>query len=178
MSCTFGTNIGKDCRDGNGGIVQAWLCKHNDIDFDATTFNPDGSIATLTLVASPSSPTPFHSYEFEFASGLAESTETSDRVSATNVWTHTLTFPIAKQDQVTRNEIKVLAAVDVFAVVKDVNGLYWAHGFDFGLYLNDGGASSGQALGDPNGYTVALTGEEKDPQNGIDLAAFSPFINP
>lgn len=177
MACILTINVPRDCRDGIGGLVRIYIVKSTDI-ASFTTGGTGGAVDLFTLVAAPSSATPFYQYDFETDSGVAEAAQTGDRPAGTSFWEHTITIPIAKQEITVRNEIKALAALDAIVIAETSNGLFWGYGLTRGLFLNGAGTSTGTAIGDANGYTLVLTGTEPDPELEVEFAAFSALINP
>jgi hypothetical protein len=62
-----------------------------------------------------------------------------------------------------RNEIKVLAQQRLVAIVEGNDGSYWLVGYENGLELNAGTSATGTAFGDLSGYSLTLSGMEKEP---------------
>ena len=77
-------------------------------------------------------------------------------------------------DVTKRNGIKVLAQQRLVAIIEGNDGSYWVAGYENGLELNAGTSATGTAFGDLSGYSVTLSGMEKEPvlsigQTEVDL---------
>ena len=178
MACILTSNIAKGCLDSVGGIKQFWIYKTDDIDQTATTVDADNSITLLAAVASPSSATPIYSYEVYSEVSIAEATSETSKENGSTFWNHTVEFPINKMTQAHREEIKVLTVMNVGVIALDNNGTYWLYGYENGLTNNGSKSSTGTVLGDKNGYTIAMAGNEPADAVEIDYSAFSALINP
>lgn len=177
MACVLTSNQGKGCLDAVAGVKKAWIYKHSDVDVSASTV-VSGEVTVMTLVAAPSSATPLFSYEFFSETALGEATSTTSKQNGTTFYDQTVTFPIAKLDIATQLELQSLVTMESGVILEDNNGAYWVYGWNNGLTNNGTKSSTGTALGDANGYQVALSGSEPLMPLNILLATFTALINP
>tara|TARA_R110000803_G_scaffold73734_3_gene137615 strand:+ start:1815 stop:2348 length:534 start_codon:yes stop_codon:yes gene_type:complete len=176
MACILTSNQGKGCLNAVAGVKKAWIYKHSDVNQASSTIVA-GEVTVLTLVAAPSSATPLFAYEFFSETALGEATSTTSKANGTTFWEDTVSFPIAQLNTATQLELQSLVTMESGVILEDNNGLYWIYGWANGLTNNGTKASTGTALGDANGYTVALSGSEPVMPYNILLATFTALVN-
>lgn len=151
MACTFTQNIGLECKDGIGGIKQIWVGDYatnlpyvSVLNGTATvdTDNYDGIIVELPP-----------------QTGSFEETINFNRDNGTVFYTQTINIMLHKLSLTKRNELSAVAQSRVMVIVTDNNGNDWLCGYEMPLDLSTATASTGKALGDLNGYTLAFVGE-------------------
>lgn len=153
MSCALTQNYYLDCRDSLGGIKKVWLGSYNDIS------SWTGSNGTYTAVSMSGY---FWSYELIKESSNFSEAITTNVQNGTTFYAQTLEIILNKLQVSTRNEILLLAKNTLVAIVEDNNGVKWILGKDAGLDITAGTIGSGTAFGDRNGYTITLTGNQKE----------------
>lgn len=155
MSCTLTQNYYLDCRDAVGGIKKVWLAAFNSV---ASWTGSDGIITAVSMTGGEY----FWSYELvKETSNFAEAITTSVP-NGTTFYAQTLEIILNKLQVNTRNEILLLAKNSLVAIFEDNNGVKWVAGMDAGLDITAGTAGTGTAFGDRNGYTITLTGNQKE----------------
>jgi hypothetical protein len=97
-------------------------------------------------------------YDVKSASGL-EQTITSSNDNGTTFFEQTLTLVLTKLDAATQVELAKVIATRPHVFIQDNNGNYLAVGMTRGCDVN-GTISTGIALGDLNGYSLTITGQE------------------
>lgn len=151
MSCTFTQNIGLECKDGIGGIKSVWIGDWSTnygeftISNGAATYNFN-DLSGITIECPPQT-------------GSFEETINFNRDNGTVFYTQTINVMLHKLSLTKRNELSAIAQARVIAIVQDNNNNFWVCGYDLPLDLSTSTASTGKALGDMNGYTLALVGE-------------------
>lgn len=149
------------CASNQGGIEFVYLCNFNDVvgfTTDGATGTDNGTITGIT------GPTSQFFYSFTGRRNTASGTDdwtVSDNGSG--FYTQTLNVIIPKQDREKREQFMLLNKGRVMALVKDNNGLWWLFGGDKGMLVSTNSAATGTASTDLNGYTFALTAEERFP---------------
>ncbi len=138
------------CKDAVGGIQKIFLADYGTLGTATIT----GGIVTAF---SGTTYTLFQ-YDVKSASGL-EQTITSSNDNGTTFFEQTLTLVLTKLDAPTQVELAKVIATRPHVFVQDNNGNYLSVGMTRGCDVN-GTISTGVALGDLNGYSLTITGQE------------------
>ena len=162
MSCTnclITSAICKGCRDTVGGLKNAYVLA--------------GSITGITY--STGSVTDMNGtgtwYEFQLEKNTASFTETitPSLENGTVFYQQDLVMVFNKLRQAVQNQLTKLAQCTSLRVVVESNeGTFFLLGYDFGMAVSAGSAGTGLTFGDRNGYTVTLTGFERDAAPAFD----------
>ena len=156
-SCALTTGFDLDCRDAVGGVKSVRLASLEDYTAMVATV-ASGAITGWTTAALE-----FFKYDqLKETSSLTETINGSSQ-NGTVYYTPEVVIVLSKLDVTKRNEIKVLAQQRLVAIVEGNDGSYWVAGYDNGLELNAGTSATGTAFGDLSGYSVTLSGMEKEP---------------
>ena len=105
-------------------------------------------------------------------SSLTETINGSSQ-NGTVFFTPEVVVVLSKLDVTKRNEIKLLAQQRLVAIVETNEGSYWVVGYENGLELNAGTSATGTAFADLSGYSLTLSGMEKEPMLSITSALVS-----
>jgi hypothetical protein len=138
------------CKDAVGGIQKVFFADYGTLG----TATISGGIVTAF---SGTTYTLFQ-YDVKSASGL-EQTITSSNDNGTTFFEQTLTLVLTKLDAATQVELAKVIATRPHVFVQDNNGNYLSVGMTRGCDVN-GTISTGVALGDLNGYSLTITGQE------------------
>ncbi|CAB4153558.1 hypothetical protein UFOVP636_8 [uncultured Caudovirales phage] len=151
--CTLTTGFGLDCKTSSGGLKKVYLQSKGDSEF---TFL-DGEVTAI--------PDSGDWYEYDLQPQTANFDEplTFNRDNSTIFYTQTITMKLHRLSSAKRNELIQVAQARIWAIVVDANDNYLLCGFENGLDLSTRTASTGTALGDFNGYDLALTHEAPNP---------------
>jgi hypothetical protein len=138
------------CKDAVGGIQKVF-------------FGDYGTLGTATIsggIVTAFSGTTYtlFQYDVKSASGL-EQTITSSNDNGTTFFEQTLTLVLTKLDAPTQAELAKVIATRPHVFIQDNNGNYLSVGMTRGCDVN-GTISTGVALGDLNGYSLTITGQE------------------
>ncbi len=150
MPCLMSTGRKLACKDAVGGVQKVFFADY-------------GTLGTATITAgivtafSGTTYTLFQ-YDVKSASGL-EQTITSSNDNGTTFFEQTLTLVLTKLDAATQVELAKVIATRPHVFIQDNNGNYLAVGMTRGCDVN-GTISTGIALGDLNGYSLTITGQE------------------
>ena len=168
MSCSLTTGYALGCRDSIGGIKTIYVQAFNAT--GSVNTNGSGTVTGFTGYASGS----FFEYDLTKATSSMTETVAGNIENGTLFYTPEITFTINKLQTAVRNELRLMARVNIIAIVLDNNGLYWLLGANNGLEVTAGTAGTGTAFGDRNGYNFTLTGMEPEPMLNISLGTFGP----
>jgi len=156
-SCALTTGFDLDCRDAVGGVKSVRLGSLEDYEAMAAT------VAAGAITGFGSAALELFKYDpLNATSSLTEPINGSSQ-NGTVYYTPEVVIVLSKLDVTKRNEIKVLAQQRLVAIVEGNDGSYWVAGYDNGLELNAGTSATGTAFGDLSGYSVTLSGMEKEP---------------
>lgn len=153
MACALTQGYTLDCRDNIGGAKAVWL-----IEFA----NVSGVTSSAGLVSVVGKANNKRFWKYEQIRGNAEAKEDieANEGNGVVVYNQTLTIILTKLQASLRNEIVLLAQNNLIAVVQDRNDKYWLYGWPEPLILATGGAGTGKAGTDLNGYTLNFTGQQ------------------
>lgn len=150
MACLMSTGRKLACKDAVGGIKAVYFADY-------------GTLGTATITAgivtafSGTSYT-LYKYDVKSASGLEQTINSSDD-NGTTFFEQALTLILTKLDVLTQQELQKVIATRAHVFVEDNNGNYLAVGMTRGT-TTTGTISTGVALGDLNGYSLTITGQE------------------
>lgn len=154
MPCALTQGYTLDCKDSLGGIKAVWLIESGNV---TAVTEASGIVSAITKSAGKV----FRKYELVKATGSLTETITASVENGTVFYAQELSIVLNKLQANTRNEILLLAQNTLLAVVQDANDKYWLLGRTQGVDVTGGTAATGTAQGDRNGYTLTITGAEK-----------------
>ena len=159
-SCALTTGFDLDCRDAVGGVKSVRLANLDEY----VALSPTVSAGAITAITATAT---FFIYDqLKETSSLTETINGSSQ-NGTVYYTPEVVIVLSKLDVTKRNEIKVLAQQRLVAIVEGNDGSYWVAGYDNGLELNAGTSATGTAFADLSGYSLTLSGMEKEPMLSI-----------
>lgn len=155
MACALTQGYTLDCKEGIGGIKNAYFIAFNDV---SNIVEASGVVTALTKATGK------RFYKYQLAQETANFTEQlqSNIQNGTIFYEQNLTVILNNRTTAIRNEVLLLAKNTLIAVVEDYNGKYWLLGKQAGLDIQDGQAGSGTARGDRNGFELTFKGAEKE----------------
>lgn len=153
MACALTQGMTLDCRDNAGGMKAAWLIEHANV----SGVTSASGIATAILKANNKR---FWKYNQIRGNSEAKEEIESNEANGVVVYNQTMNLVVTKMQASVRNEIILLAQNYLIAVVQDRNDKYWLYGWPEGLILSTGGAGTGKAGTDLNGYTLNFTAQQ------------------
>lgn len=163
MSCDLANGRLEVCKTAVGGIDAIYFVNFGDITgitYDATDEDLITAVAGVSTL-----------YKFELkGTNSFDQVINSSRENGTTFAEQTLTFTLKNQNVATHKIAKVLAYGRPQVVVKSRNGSYFLAGLEHGMEVTTSNVSNGTAMGDLNGYTFTMVGQEKLLANFIDVA--------
>ena len=150
MPCLMSTGRKLACKDAVGGIQKVFFADYGTL---GTATITNGIVSTFSGAT-----VSLFQYDVKSASGL-EQTITSSNDNGTTFFEQTLTLVLTKLDAPTQVELAKVIATRPHVFVQDNNGNYLSVGMTRGCDVN-GTISTGIALGDLNGYSLTITGQE------------------
>lgn len=162
MACLITKGRKVACKSAFGGIKRVYFCNFRDasVTIDATPATAN-EITAITMV----SDTVFMQYDVKGNSSL-ETTITSSRDNGTTFYTQTLNLTLPYLDNLTKNQIQLLASGRPQMIVEDYYGNRFFCGIENGMDLTGGTIVTGAAAGDLSGFTLTMEGMEE----------FAPFF--
>lgn len=174
MACELTTGRKLGCKNAIGGLKTAYFISSEDISaivLDSTTDEIESFTATADSI---------FQYDLK-GSNTLETTITSDDSAGTTFMENNLTITLQKQDSATLKEIKMLAFNRPKIFVEDRNGNLFMIGRVNGASLTSGTISSGDGLGDFNGYNLTFQAIEPlgslHVENGVDNTSFTGALS-
>lgn len=168
MACILSTNITIDCRESMGGIVEVYVSELSNV----ASYTTSSGVATITKAGGSR----FWKYEQNQGAGSASAVFGGERALGGRFYTHTIALQFPKFEVSLRNEILALAAQRVVVITKDQNGEYMVYGINNGLMISEGTGQTGTAAADLNGFTITLTGDEKQLPYKVDSTAIAGLL--
>ena len=160
MACTLTSGRALPCKSSVGGLKAVYFADYGTLGAITETAGEITAIAgTPTL----------YKYDIKGNSSL-ETTINSSRENGTTFYTQTLNLTLPVLDNLTQQEIKILAAGRPHIFIEDYNGNYFLVGLEHGAEVTGGTVVSGAAMGDLSGFTLTFEAQEIAPANFVDSA--------
>jgi hypothetical protein len=176
MACNVTSGRVLPCKSAFGGIKSVFFAE-----FPVVATIESADAATLNEVTAFTDTPVWYEYEVKGNSSL-ETTITSSRENGTTFYTQTLNLTLTFLDNLTKNQVQLIAAGRPVIVVQDYYGHLFLCGYENGMELTGGTIVTGAAAGDLSGFTMVLEGmEETAPyfvQSGAGVTAAASPINP
>jgi hypothetical protein len=151
MACLMTTGRKLACKDAVGGIKAIYFADYGTL--GTATIGATGYVTAFSGTAYT-----LYQYDVKSASGLEQTINSSDD-NGTTFFEQTLTCVLTKLDPLTQVELQKVIASRPHVFIQDNNGNYLSVGMTRGTNVA-GSISTGVALGDLNGYTLTITGQE------------------
>ena len=159
MACDLTLGRLEPCKDSIGGINAVYFINYDDAGFALTYDVHDTDVITSLGLGVEA-----YKYELKGTSSFDQAI-TSSRDNGTTFFEQTLTLSLKKLTKEDHKELKLLAWGRPRVLVSDRNGNIFVAGLQHGMDVTEGSVASGAALGDFNGYTLTLSGQEPVPAN-------------
>ena len=171
MACLLTHGRAEVCKEFVGGIKSIYFINYGDLGaIGYGTINTDASDQINTIAGTMS----LFKYDLKGANSF-EQTVTSSRENGTTFVEQTLTFTIKGLDATTTKQMKLLAWGRPHVIIKTNANNFFLAGLNHGMDVTTGLIANGTAMGDLNGYTLTLVGQEPTPANHLNVA--SPFTD-
>jgi hypothetical protein len=169
--CTTITGIEKGCENNLGGIKKFYVIP---LCYVSGTTESSGTLTAINL----SGGTTMAQYEFnKNTSSYVEEANISLENGST-YYTVTTTLVIPRREVAKRNSLALIAAgqPDLFIIMEDANGLYWAQGLTNGANLTAQGEGSGTVKADGSKYSLTFLSEEPEMMFEVDPTIIAGLI--
>jgi hypothetical protein len=151
MACLMTTGRKLACKDAVGGIRRVFFADYGTL--GTATVGATGYVTAFSGTSYT-----LYQYDVKSASGLEQTINSSDD-NGTTFFEQVITLVLTKLDPLTQVELAKVIATRPHCFIEDNNGNYLAVGMTRGTNTT-GSITSGIALGDLNGYTLTITGQE------------------
>ena len=163
MACDLTHGRLEVCKEFVGGIKAVYFIPYGAL--GAITYGTTDASDRITTIAGTLS---LYKYELKGANSF-EQTITSSRENGTTFAEQTLTFTIKGLDATTTKQVKLLAWGRPHVVIKTNANNFFIAGLEHGMDVTTGLIANGTAMGDLNGYTLTLVGQEAIPANHLNV---------
>jgi hypothetical protein len=172
MACAIVSGYSLDCKDTVGGIKKIYVTELANV--TAVTENASGFVTSITKAAGKK----YFTYELE-PRGQNNFTQAiqSDATVGTVAYEQTLTVNFVKLKYETQATLQNLIKNRLSVIIETKDGTYWLFGKDNGLEVTGGNANSGQAMNEFQGYTLTLSGMEKNLANEVSSSIISGLLS-
>ncbi len=158
MACDLTLGRKEPCKDSVGGLRAVYFTDFGDL---GTVTKTDDEITDLSGT--------FTAFKYELKGNSSfEQAITANRENGTTFFEQTLNLTFKKLTKEDNKELKLLAFGRPHVAVEDYNGNVFLMGLEHGADVSGGTIVTGAAMGDLSGYTLTLTGMEREPANFID----------
>jgi hypothetical protein len=171
MACLLTHGRAEVCKEFVGGIKSIYFINYGDLGaITYGTINTDASDQINTIAGTMN----LYKYDLKGANSF-EQTITSSRENGTTFVEQTLTFTIKGLDATTAKQMKLLAWGRPHVVIKTNANNFFLAGLNHGMDVTTALISNGTAMGDLNGFTLTLVGQEPINANFLNVA--SPYTD-
>ena len=162
MACDISYGRTEACKSNVGGLRNMYVANFDADMYDGWT-EADDEVSALVAAVS--------TYKFELRgdNNTFEESNENSRDNGTSFWTQTANIIVKKQDNLTQGQLKLLSYGRPHVIIEDYNGNFRILGAQNGCEVSVS-TSTGGAMGDLNGYTLAIEGKELNPAYFIDSA--------
>lgn len=157
MACNLTRSRAEACKDTVAGIKEIYLVDYGNL---GTYTTVDDEITNCTSAADFT----VHKYEVK-GNNSFETTVNASRENGTVFYEQVLNITLKKLTKEDNKEFKLLAAGRPQIFVVDQNDNVFLMGKENGADVTAGTISTGNALGDFNGYNITFTAQEVSPPN-------------
>jgi len=169
MACDLANGRLEVCKDAVGGIDAIYFINFGDYDYPSGITYDGTNVDVVDAVSGVSN---LYKYELKGTNSF-EQVVNSSRENGTSFVEQTLSVTLKKQDATTHKSVKLLSYGRPHVVICNRNNQFFLAGIEHGMELTTANVSNGTAMGDLNGYTLTLVGQEKLLANLIDVASES-----
>lgn len=173
MACIIINGVEIDCADSVGGVAEIYLTEFANVP-SANITATSGVITAMTCLSGKKF------WTFQLEKENAEFTQTGNRSveNGTLFYDQSVTFTVKKMSAARANALHILLQNRLMVIVKDNNGVYQLMGQVYGADVTQAEGKTGKAFGDMNGYTITITGKEKDKANTVTASLLTTLTVP
>jgi len=171
MACNLTRSRAEACKDTVAGIKKIYFADFGTLGTITSVDDEITDMAGTTIGAVDNSLTLF-TYEVK-GNNSFETTINASRENGTVFYEQALNITLKKLTKEDHKELKLLAAGRPHVFIVDQNDNVFLMGKENGADVTAGTVSTGNALGDFNGYNLTFTAMEKAPANFVEVDATS-----
>lgn len=162
MACDISYGRIEACKSNVGGLRNMFIANYLPDFIENATIVSDEITAVTT---------PVNVFKFELRgdNNTFEEANENSRDNGTSFWTQTANIAIKKQDNLSQVQLKLLSYGRPHVILEDYNGNFRVIGAQNGCEISVSSATGG-AMGDMNGYNLAIEGKELSMGYFIDSA--------
>jgi hypothetical protein len=167
MSCDITSGRIEQCKDSISGLKNIFFANFDDLsESDTIAYDTDDQITSWT----PAAALTLYQYELKGEGNSLETTINSSRSNGTTFFTQTLNIRLKRQDAVARKNVKLLSFGRPRIICQTMSNQFFLLGFAQGCDVSSGTVSSGENMGDFNGYSLTFEAQEQDPPYFLDCS--------
>jgi len=152
MACDISYGRNEACKSNVGGLRNMFIANYQ------SDFIENATIVAEEITALTAAVDTFK-FELRGDNNTFEETNENSRDNGTSFWTQTANVSLKKQDNLSQVQLKLLSYGRPHVILEDYNGNFRVLGAQNGCEISVGSATGG-AMGDMNGYTLAIEGKE------------------
>lgn len=171
MACNLTRSRAEACKDTVAGIKKIYFADFGTLG-TITSVDDEITDMTGTTVGAVDNSLTLFTYEVK-GNNSFETTINASRENGTVFYEQVLNITLKKLTKEDHKELKLLAAGRPHVFIVDQNDNVFLMGKENGSDVTAGTVSTGNALGDFNGYNLTFTAMEKDPANFVEVDATS-----
>ena len=166
MACDLTAGRIEPCKDSVGGLKNLYFVNYGDL--GAITYDVTNTDVIDAVAGTPNA----YKYEIKGASSFTQNIQSS-RDTGTTAFEQVIEVTLKKLTIADHKELKILSYGRPHVIVEDYNGNFFLSGLEHGAEVTGGTIVTGTAMSDLSGYTLTLTGMEREPANFLsqDMAA-------
>jgi hypothetical protein len=152
MACDIAFGRTESCKSNVGGLRNMFIANYQS-DFIENSTIVSEEITALTA------PVSVYKFELRGDNNTFDEANENSRDNGTSFWTQTANIAIKKQGNLSQVQLKLLSYGRPHVIFEDYNGNFRVLGAQNGCEISVSSATGG-AMGDMNGYTLAIEGKE------------------
>lgn len=152
MACDISYGRIEACKSNVGGLRNMFIANYQ-ADFIENATIVSDEITALTA------PVTVYKFELRGDNNTFEEANENSRDNGTSFWTQTANIAVKKQDNLSQVQLKLLSYGRPHVIFEDYNGNFRVCGAQNGCEISVSSATGG-AMGDMNGYNLAIEGKE------------------
>ena len=174
MPCEVSMGRLESCKDSVSGLLNIYFANYGDLEASDVVYGA-GEFTDQITAWNNAAPISLYKYELKGANGFEQTIQTS-RDNGTTFFEQVLTVQLKSQNAATTKQVKLLAAGRPRIIVETRTHQFFLMGLDQGADVTAGSISSGQSMGDFNGYNLTFSAMEVSPANFMNCASEATLI--
>ena len=163
MSCDIAKGRLEPCKDSVGGLKSLYFINFGDV-ASVSKLDTEGNEDVINTITPLAATADAYKYDIKGASSFTQNIQSS-RDTGTTAFEQVIEVTLKKLSVQDHKELKFLAYGRPQVIVEDYNGNLFYAGLEHGMEVTGGTVVTGTAMSDLSGYTLTLTGMEREPAN-------------